>query len=93
METESRVSWLPYVAVALTTLVAPLTAHAHIDVTGAGTHDSRAGDQKTSPCGSPGSTRGTTVYQYKPGMSSLSAVKGRNNLTMQKKFEYDLIYA
>ncbi len=33
------------------------------------------------------------IYQYKPGMSSLSAIKGRGNLTMPQKFDYDLIYA
>jgi len=33
------------------------------------------------------------IYQYKPGMSSLSAVNGRGNLTMQQKFGYDLLYA
>jgi len=31
--------------------------------------------------------------QYKPGMSSLSSVNGRGNLTMQEKLEYDLLYA
>ena len=30
---------------------------------------------------------------YKPGMSSLSSVNGRGDLTMQQKMEYDLIYA
>jgi len=34
-----------------------------------------------------------TIYQFKPGMSSLSAIHGRGNLTMQEKFRYDLIYA
>ena len=33
------------------------------------------------------------IYQYKPGMSSLSSVNGRGDLSMQEKFEYDLIYA
>jgi lipopolysaccharide/colanic/teichoic acid biosynthesis glycosyltransferase len=33
------------------------------------------------------------ISQYKPGMSSLSSVNGRGNLTMHEKFEYDLIYA
>ncbi len=33
------------------------------------------------------------ISQYKPGMSSLSSVNGRGNLTMKQKFEYDLIYA
>ena len=33
------------------------------------------------------------IYQYKPGMSSLSSVRGRGNLTLQQKFMYDLIYA
>lgn len=33
------------------------------------------------------------VGQFKPGMSSLSSVKGRGNLTMQEKFKYDLEYA
>lgn len=33
------------------------------------------------------------IYQYKPGMSSLSAVNGRGDLTMQQKFVYDMIYA
>lgn len=35
----------------------------------------------------------STIKQYKPGMSSLSSVNGRGNLTMQQKIEYDLIYA
>jgi lipopolysaccharide/colanic/teichoic acid biosynthesis glycosyltransferase len=30
---------------------------------------------------------------YKPGLSSLSSVNGRGDLTMQAKMEYDLIYA
>ena len=33
------------------------------------------------------------IYQYKPGMSSLSAVKGRGRLTMQEKMMCDLYYA
>jgi len=33
------------------------------------------------------------IRQYKPGMSSLSSINGRGNLTMQQKFEYDIIYA
>jgi len=33
------------------------------------------------------------IYQYKPGMSSLSSVNGRGHLTLQQKFMYDLIYA
>lgn len=33
------------------------------------------------------------IYQYKPGMSSLSSVNGRGDLTLQQKFVYDLIYA
>jgi len=33
------------------------------------------------------------VYQFKPGMSSLSSVNGRGDLTLQQKFVYDLIYA
>jgi lipopolysaccharide/colanic/teichoic acid biosynthesis glycosyltransferase len=33
------------------------------------------------------------IYQYKPGMSSLSSVNGRGDLTLQEKFVYDLIYA
>jgi lipopolysaccharide/colanic/teichoic acid biosynthesis glycosyltransferase len=33
------------------------------------------------------------IKQYKPGMSSLSSVNGRGDLTMQQKIEYDLIYA
>ncbi len=33
------------------------------------------------------------ISNYKPGMSSLSSVNGRGNLTMHEKFEYDLIYA
>jgi len=33
------------------------------------------------------------IYQYKPGMSSLSSVNGRGDLTLQQKFMYDLIYA
>ena len=33
------------------------------------------------------------IKQYKPGMSSLSSVNGRGDLTMQQKFEYDLAYA
>ncbi|MBW4521844.1 MAG: sugar transferase [Scytolyngbya sp. HA4215-MV1] len=33
------------------------------------------------------------VRQYKPGMSSLSSINGRGDLTMQQKLEYDLIYA
>ena len=35
----------------------------------------------------------SVVYQYKPGMSSLSSVNGRGDLTLQEKFMYDLIYA
>lgn len=35
----------------------------------------------------------SVIYQYKPGMSSLSSVKGRGNLSMQEKFHYDLVYA
>jgi lipopolysaccharide/colanic/teichoic acid biosynthesis glycosyltransferase len=34
-----------------------------------------------------------TISAYKPGMSSLSAVNGRGDLTMQHKMEYDLLYA
>jgi len=33
------------------------------------------------------------VSRYKPGMSSLSSVNGRGDLSMQQKLEYDLIYA
>jgi lipopolysaccharide/colanic/teichoic acid biosynthesis glycosyltransferase len=33
------------------------------------------------------------ISHFKPGMSSLSAVNGRGDLTMQQKMEYDLIYA
>jgi len=33
------------------------------------------------------------ISKYKPGMSSLSSVNGRGDLTMQQKMEYDLIYA
>lgn len=33
------------------------------------------------------------ISKYKPGMSSLSSVHGRGNLTMHEKFEYDLMYA
>ena len=33
------------------------------------------------------------ISNYKPGMSSLSSVNGRGNLTMHEKFEYDLMYA
>ena len=33
------------------------------------------------------------IAQYKPGISSLSSVYGRGNLTVQEKLEYDLIYA
>jgi lipopolysaccharide/colanic/teichoic acid biosynthesis glycosyltransferase len=33
------------------------------------------------------------IYQYKPGMSGLSSVNGRGDLTLQQKFVYDLIYA
>jgi len=33
------------------------------------------------------------VSSYKPGMSSLSSVNGRGDLTIQQKMEYDLIYA
>jgi lipopolysaccharide/colanic/teichoic acid biosynthesis glycosyltransferase len=35
----------------------------------------------------------SVVYQYKPGMSSLSSVNGRGDLTLQQKFMYDLVYA
>ena len=35
----------------------------------------------------------SVIYQYKPGMSSLSSVNGRGDLTLQQKFMYDLIYA
>ena len=34
-----------------------------------------------------------TISQFKPGMSSLSAVNGRGDLTMQQKMEFDMIYA
>lgn len=33
------------------------------------------------------------ISQFKPGMSSLSAVNGRGDLTMQQKMEFDMIYA
>jgi lipopolysaccharide/colanic/teichoic acid biosynthesis glycosyltransferase len=33
------------------------------------------------------------ICQYKPGMSSLSSVNGRGDLTLQQKFMYDLLYA
>ena len=33
------------------------------------------------------------ISQFKPGMSSLSAVNGRGDLTMKQKMLYDLIYA
>lgn len=33
------------------------------------------------------------ISQFKPGMSSLSAINGRGDLTMQQKMTYDLIYA
>ena len=33
------------------------------------------------------------TYRYKPGMSSLSSVNGRGDLTLPQKFMYDLIYA
>ena len=33
------------------------------------------------------------INQYKPGMSSLSSVNGRGDLTLQEKFMYDLTYA
>ena len=35
----------------------------------------------------------TMISCYKPGMSSLSSVNGRGDLSMQQKMEYDLIYA
>ena len=35
----------------------------------------------------------SVICQYKPGMSSLSSINGRGDLTMQQKLEYDLIYA
>ena len=34
-----------------------------------------------------------TISQFKPGMSSLSAVNGRGDLTMQQKMEFDMLYA
>ena len=34
-----------------------------------------------------------TIRQFKPGMSSLSAVNGRGDLTMQQKMEFDMLYA
>jgi lipopolysaccharide/colanic/teichoic acid biosynthesis glycosyltransferase len=34
----------------------------------------------------------SVIYQYKPGMSSLSSVNGRGDLTLYQKFIYDLIY-
>lgn len=35
----------------------------------------------------------STIYKMKPGLSSLSSVKGRTNLTMQEKMKLDLEYA
>jgi lipopolysaccharide/colanic/teichoic acid biosynthesis glycosyltransferase len=35
----------------------------------------------------------SVIYRYKPGMSSLSSVNGRGDLTLYQKFTYDLIYA
>jgi len=34
-----------------------------------------------------------SVTSYKPGMTGLSTINGRGNLTFQQKMEYDLIYA
>ena len=34
-----------------------------------------------------------TIGQFKPGMSSLSSVNGRGNLSMVEKIQYDLEYA
>ena len=34
-----------------------------------------------------------TISQYKPGMSSLSSVNGRGDLSMIEKIQYDLAYA
>ena len=33
------------------------------------------------------------IRQYRPGMSSLSSINGRSNLTMQQKMAYDIHYA
>jgi sugar transferase EpsL len=33
------------------------------------------------------------ICQFKPGVTSLSSIKGRSKLTMQEKMEYDMIYA
>lgn len=35
----------------------------------------------------------SVICRYKPGMSSLSSVNGRGDLTLHQKFVYDLIYA
>lgn len=47
----------------------------------------------------PGMTSASTehylqvISQYKPGMTALSAINGRGNLTLQQKIAYDLEYA
>jgi lipopolysaccharide/colanic/teichoic acid biosynthesis glycosyltransferase len=33
------------------------------------------------------------IAKFKPGVTSLSSIKGRSNLTLQEKMEYDLLYA
>lgn len=33
------------------------------------------------------------ISQYKPGMSSLSSVNGRGDLSMYQKMQYDIAYA
>ncbi|MEO0561647.1 MAG: sugar transferase, partial [Chloroflexota bacterium] len=35
----------------------------------------------------------STIGCYKPGMTALSAVNGRANLTLQQKIDFDLAYA
>lgn len=48
--------------------LAAASAHAHIRLDGAGTHESRDGDaQKAAPCGTANSKRGTKIYTYEPG--------------------------
>ena len=35
----------------------------------------------------------SVIRQYRPGMTGLSSINGRSNLTMQQKLAYDLRYA
>jgi lipopolysaccharide/colanic/teichoic acid biosynthesis glycosyltransferase len=59
-----------------------LHVHAHCDISPLTGVDSQNWEKYAS-----------VISCYKPGITSLSSIRGRSNLKLQEKMEYDMIYA